>query len=195
MSGFQGVRPVYIALCGAPKAGKTTAAGIMCRRYGAELVDDGRVLREAAMTLHGLTGNDVYTQEGKARTKIVGGKPFTHRQLLGDLGNLLEGFYGEQFIPERALHPFVSTTRPAAEGPPFHVFASVRKTQGLSYKAAGGFVIEVLREGCEAVNDFDRYDRDLVDHTLINHGSELDLEIQILRLFEWLGFEPSSVRA
>jgi hypothetical protein len=178
-------RPRYVALCGFPKAGKTTLAEFLVERYGAKLVDDGAVLREACMALYKLRREDVYTQEGKAKTMEVCGRPFTHRQLCGDLGNLLEGFYGEQVIPELTFR------RLEQRGQPFFVFPSVRKTQGITYKKHGGVVIAITRPGTEAVNDFDRYDESLVDYWLKNDGSMGQLIGRTIDLFEDVfGFQP-----
>jgi hypothetical protein len=156
----------FVGICGAPTSGKTTLADFLVKRYGAVLIDDGRCLREGGMAIHGMTQEDCYTQEGKARTRAVCGKTFTNRQLLGDLGNLLEGFYGEQFMPERGIAE--ARARADFGRVPFFVFASVRKTQGLTYRNEGGLMIEVVRPDTQIVNNFDRYDPSYVTHTLIN---------------------------
>lgn len=155
----------YIALCGAPGAGKTTIANILNRLYSAQIVDDGLCLRQACMKLYNLTWDDVATQEGKNKTRMIGGRLFTHRQLLGDLGALLEQFYGEQFMPERALESIAGQVAPA------FVFPSCRKTQGITYNNAGGVVVEVVRPGFEPINDFDFYDKSLVKYHIFNDVS------------------------
>jgi hypothetical protein len=190
------VRPRLVALCGYPKAGKTTLAEFLVERYGAALVDDGAVLREAAMALYGVARAEVYTQEGKARSLEVCGKSFTHRQLCGDLGNLLEGFYGEQFMPEQTLRRLQRDTRRGFVAQvPFFVFPSVRKTQGITYRKEGGIVIGVRRPGTSAENDFDRYDESLVDHWLDNDSTMGKLIGQAIDLFEGkFGFQPRHER-
>lgn len=185
---FLGQRPHFIALCGYPGSGKTTVADFLVERFGARLVDDGRVLREAAMALYGLAWEDVYTQEGKAKRIEVCGKLYTHRQLCGHLGNLLEGFYGEQFVPEQTYRQLDAEAQPL---PPLCVFPSVRKTQGITHHARGGMIIEVIRAGCAPENDFDHYDTGLVDHTIVNGGSLDDLRRQVAHVFQnLLGYPP-----
>jgi hypothetical protein len=181
-------RPLYVALCGAPQSGKTTLAEYLAERYGAVVVDDGAVLRDAARALYGLELEDVTTQAGKARIVRVCGKDYTVRQLLGELGNLLEARYGDQVIPELTLK------RLHARGPhgaPFYVFPSVRKNQGLTYIDNGGVVIEVDRPGHVPVNDFDRYERDLIEDTVFNTGSLFRMFQKADLIFrDRLGFEP-----
>lgn len=173
------LRPRYIALCGAPRSGKSSVANYAAEHYGGVTVDDGMVLREAVRGLYGLDWEDVYTQEGKARSRVVCGKTFTHRQLLGDLGNLLEGFYGDQIMPELALSSISGSVTPS-----FFLFPSCRKNQGLTYLKHGGVVIEVTRPGCEPVNDFDRYDSSLVTHRLHNTGDLNALFAKVDNLFQ-----------
>lgn len=186
-------RPRYVAICGFPETGKTTLAEFLVQRYGAELVDDGAVLREAAQVLFGASWQDVNTQEGKRSTRTVCGVDYTHRALLGDLGTMLEDKYGEQFIPERTIARLEAQPARETVKLPFHVFASVRKTQGITYHKNGGIVLEVLRPGTRAVYDFDRYDRDLVDHSLLNNGDLPGLFRQAQALFEGrLGFQPAT---
>lgn len=179
---------MLIGLCGAPKAGKTEVATMLESHYGANVVDDGLPLRQAAMKLYGLSHSDVFTQEGKARKIEVCGREFTVRQLLGDLGNLLEGFYGDQFMPERALARIAALR--AADPTQRFVFPSVRKNQGLSYRQNGGIVVEVKRPGFEPVNDFDHYDKSLVDYTIVNDGGPDDwkerLEGRVKHLFDFI---------
>ena len=178
------LNPKFIALCGAPETGKTTVADYMAARYGGRVIDDGKVLREACRALYGLSHEDVYTQAGKARIKSVGGREFSHRQLLGDLGNLLEGFYGQQFMPERAIESIAPSDTAR-----FFLFPSCRKTQGITYRAQGGVVIELIRPDHFPINDFDQYDRSLVSHVLSNDRDLPALFYQVDFLMERvLGF-------
>lgn len=178
--------PRYVALCGAPGAGKSTVAERLAYHFGGVIVDDGLPLRQAAMKLYGLSWEDVSTQEGKAREVMVCGEIFTVRQLLGDLGNMLEAFYGDQFMPERALA--LTKLRPDA---PFYIFPSCRKNQGLTYRREGGFVVEVARPGHQPVNDFDHYDRSLVNMCIFNNYGLQDLEDQVMFDFgRWFPSQP-----
>lgn len=185
-----------VALCGWPKSGKSEIAKILHENLGAQVVDDGRVLRDACKALYGLSESDVSTQEGKAATRQVCGRNFQHRQLLGDLGNLLERYYGEQIIPELTLAR-LRQEDPYLLNAPLYVFPSVRKTQGITYKAAGGIVVEVRRPGCgDSGNDFDRWDASLVDMVIDNDGSLEDLQLQVVTVANRLcrsilEFEPA----
>jgi hypothetical protein len=153
----------------------------LAARYGAVIVDDGMCLREAVMKLYGLSWHDVSTQDGKAKVIPVCGREWPVRQLLGDLGNFLEGFYGDQFMPERAV---ASTADIQA---PFFVFPSCRKNQALTYQRQGGIVVELRRPGCEPIYDFDRWDSALVDYELDNSAEHpawrADLEARVAHLF------------
>ncbi len=152
----------FIALCGWPKAGKSTIQSLLHARWGYEPQDDGRVLRDAARRLYGLTEAQVSTQEGKASKVVVCGQEVSVRFLLGNLGDMLERQWGEQFVPEATLRECLE----AYEGQtaPKMSFGSVRKTQGLTYHARGGIVIGVRRPGILAPeNAFDRFDESLVD--------------------------------
>jgi len=63
----------------------------------------------------------------------------------------------------------------------FAVFPSCRKTQGHVYAAAGGKVLEIVRPGCVATRDFDRYDQSAVSCTLVNNGSIDDLKFGVVK--------------
>lgn len=156
-----------IALCGWPGAGKTEIANFLFDDFGVHTMDDGRPLRDAAITLYGLTEWHVSTQEGKASFVEVCGQQVQVRQLLGDLGQMLEDRYGEQIVPEMAMRQ-VENLRQRHPSARF-CFPSVRKTQGLTYRRAGGLVIEVVRAGVHpSPYAFDRYDSSLVDARIVN---------------------------
>jgi len=97
------------------------------------------------------------------------------RKVLGDLGQLLEGHYGESMMPWAAMREaqkFVDKSL----GSRF-VYPSCRKTQGKYYKEAGGIVIEVVRPHIEiSPYEFDQYSPEYVDHTIQNDGTLADLE-------------------
>ena len=178
--------PKLVALCGWPQSGKTTLAEYLSDEYGAQVVDDGAILREACMALYGLDWGDLYTQEGKAKTIKVCDKVYTHRQLAGHLGNLLEQFYGEQFVPEQTLRRLLKHT-PELDGAPFYVFPSVRRTQGITWRNAGGMVVAIERPGLKfSGNDFDAFDESLVDRWIVNGGTVEDMCQQAKRLFDAL---------
>lgn len=176
--------PRFVALCGAPGAGKDTVADMLRARYGAQQVIDGYCLRTAAMALYDLTEEQVWTQTGKASRVTVCGQEFTVRQLLGDLGKMLEKKHGAQFIPEQAVNGLL--TKPLTE--PFYVFSSVRMNQGLTYIKNNGIVVEITRPGCEPQHDFDYYDKSLVSYTIVNDDASSDwsqaLEHKVAAVFD-----------
>lgn len=189
MAAIELPKPKMIALCGAPKAGKTTVAEFLVERYGCYLVDDGMVLRKASQVLFGGPLTDYTTQEGKANTKTICGRTLTNRELLGELGNKLEEWFGDQIMPELALNHLQKNG--IGCHPQALIFPSVRKTQGKTYIEHGGFVVEVSRPGCEPVHDFDHYDKSLVMYNIDNSGTMGDLLGQVVDLAEGaLGLRP-----
>ena len=77
--------PRFVALCGNPLSGKSTA-GKLLESMGYGLVDDGGPMRKMAIEHFGASHDDVYTQEGKLRTTKVNGVVMTWRDVLGRLG-------------------------------------------------------------------------------------------------------------
>jgi hypothetical protein len=154
--------PKFIALCGYPNSGKSTVQDILNKQYGVIPVDDGAFLRKAAMDWFNLSYSDTHTQDGKAQYTDICGKAWQNRDILGTLGSILEATFGDQVVPTITLNGL--EVQPGV----IYSFGSVRKNQGLTYKAAGGVVVEIVRPGFEARYDFDEYDRDLVDITINN---------------------------
>lgn len=161
----------YIALCGYPKSGKSEIQKILTQEFGIIAVDDGRVLRDAARKLFGFTEQQVTTQEGKKEKVTICGKEYEVRKVLGEVGNLLEGYFGDQVIPECTVKALEEqwAEHPHNENLTFS-FGSVRKNQGNTYHAnRKGVVVEIKRPGVEwSGNDFDLYDQSLVDCTFVN---------------------------
>jgi len=156
-------RPLLIALCGAPGAGKTTVQNILRDEYGVVPVDDAYPLRQIALTHFGLGHDDVHSVAGKSRVReIAGGRRMEVRQLLGQIGNALEKIGGPDAIPEMAIERSRLIASPGLS------FGSVRREQGWVYKRHGGIVIEVCRPGFDVVNEFDQYARDCIDFTITN---------------------------
>ena len=173
----------YIALCGAPKAGKTEIARILERDWKVEQVDDKGPLRDAVRTLYGLTDWHVDTQEGKAALVDVGGKQVDVRTLLGELG-----LYMEKDDPHHFARLALREVQASGRKGPF-CFPSVRHDQAKVFKATGeALVIEVVRPGCAVVNGFDWYDPSLADVQLHNtwkgRGSITKLEDAIAAIVE-----------
>lgn len=165
----------FIALCGYPDSGKSTAQRMISEICGAIAIDDAAPLREAVKILYGLTDWHVATQEGKASTVDIGGVQTTVRKLLGDLGDYLE---------DRDINhlPHLAIRRARAEHPHGVVsFGSVRKGQAHAYRATGsGLVIAIERDGCRPSAPFDEYDHDAVDVFIDNNGTPAELRAQVI---------------
>ena len=175
----------FIAICGAPNSGKSTVAEYIVQKYQAYIVDDGMPLREGVLSIYhplGIKASDVFTQEGKDRSVDILEKLTTPRELLGELGNHLERLHGEQFIPEIAISAALKHHK--ISGKNIFCFPSVRKTQGLTYSNHGAIIIEMVRNGCKIVNDFDFYDQQYVTDTIVNNGSLEDLKVSVSRIFD-----------
>lgn len=176
--------PRYIALCGFPQAGKSTMQNILEARFGVIPVDDGAPLRETCAAMFGVPMSDLTSQAGKAKLTRVCGKLYTNRQLLGLTGNAMEKMFGDQVMPEAAIARAEQMMPGIGSKPASFSFGSVRKNQGLTYRERGGLVIEIVRPGTIVDNDFDRYDEDLVTHTLINEGTLGELEEKIAAILD-----------
>lgn len=155
--------PRFIAFCGNPKSGKSTAQEILSKDRNYLPIDDGFVLREFAVNKLGLSWDDVQTQEGKKRTTSILGKDWEHRILLGEFGKVLEDLFGEHIMPFIATRNLYPNAR--------YSFGSVRKTQGHFFRQNGGIVIEIINPMAPpSGNAFDQYDTTAVDRTVINDG-------------------------
>ncbi|WP_143062006.1 hypothetical protein [Faunimonas pinastri] len=167
--------PRLIGICGNPRSGKSEAQRILKEQYGVQPVDDGFALRHFAVRHLGLSWEDVQTQEGKARyTDILGGT-WQNREILGELGNKLEGMFGEHIMP------FMATRGLPAEGS--FSFGSVRKLQGEFFRAQGGVVIEISNPlAPPSPYDFDWYSREAVNFTIENDALARGLPAEEARL-------------
>lgn len=153
----------FVALCGYPKVGKSEVQRIISERYGVVALDDSEPLRKAARILYNLDEWHVATQEGKASIIVVGNKRMTVRTALGKLGNYLEKD-DEFHLPRLAIQKAM-----ASDPSGIHCFASVRKRQPVFFSDTGrAIVIEVIRDGCKALENFDKYDRSRLDFTIDN---------------------------
>lgn len=168
--------PRFIGICGVSQSGKSTVQNILARDFSVQPFDDGYVLREIAAKYLNATWDDVATAEGKAKLAYWGdGKPIidrrndvdhhmTWRQVLGNLGEQLEDLLGDFAMPMIAVNSLVYTDQS-------YSFGSVRRNQGVFYKAHGGFIIGVRNPLALATgNSFDEFEEDLVDFWIENDG-------------------------
>lgn len=177
--------PLYIALCGNPKAGKSLVQEILQQIYAITPVDDGAPLREFAVTNLGLNWEQVTRQAGKLEFVEILGRTWQVREILGELGNALEAKFGKDILP------FIALKRCERLEGPFS-FGSVRRDQGKVYKAKGGIVIEIENpDALPSTYEFDQFDRSIVDYTIHNdalfHGANptearIDLERKVLAI-------------
>ncbi|MBA8881703.1 hypothetical protein [Phyllobacterium myrsinacearum] len=128
--------PQYIALCGHPTSGKTTAAEIIGEIYGHATADDGLPLRKIAIDYLGLTQHQVFTQEGKLENVVLNGREWQVREILGEIGNAFEEKFGGDIIPlmSHNARPKEATA----------VFGSVRREQGKYWRDQGALVLEIV---------------------------------------------------
>lgn len=154
--------PRLIALCGNPGSGKSTVQALL-RNIGYEPVDDGFAVRDIAMRHLGLSHDDVYTQEGKARSSEILGQTWQHRVILGEVANRLEEMFGDHIMPwihTRQLDPAKC-----------YSFGSVRRDQGLFYKRIGALVLGIRNPlAPPSPNEFDRFDETIIDRWIENDG-------------------------
>jgi len=158
--------PRFVALCGNPLSGKSTA-GLILEKLGYGLVDDGGPMRQIAINQFGATHDDVYTQEGKLRTTVVNGVTMTWRDVLGRIGNGLEHEFGGDVIPELAYNAVPEGTSA--------YFGSVRREQGWYHAKRGALVLEIRRPGVgPSPYEFDRFNAEAC-HGIILNDSTLDV--------------------
>ena len=167
--------PTFIALCGNPKSGKSTAAEILEENFGVLPVDDGLWIRKYVMENLGATSEQVYTQAGKASLAYYKngdpviddrtGEHMTWRLVLGRVGKQAEALFGKDFTPRVGVQNLWT-----GNGESYSI-GSCRMSQGAFYKAQGGIVVEIHNPQAQPTgNDFDTYDEGLVDYIIINDG-------------------------
>lgn len=153
--------PHLIGLCGHPKSGKSEVQKVLNKRFGVIPIDDGEVLRQFCIDYLGLSYDDVYTQEGKARSTNILGRVWQNREILGELGNRLEAMFGESIMPYIATRSLNSDFS--------YSFGSLRKSQGHFYKNRGGLIIGVRNPLAQPSEyQFDLFDDDIVDFWIDN---------------------------
>lgn len=153
--------PQFIALCGNPTSGKSTAAECLQALEGYHLVDDGKPLREIAKSYFGLTHDQVYTQAGKLEEVELNGRTWTVREILGEIGNAFEEKFGGDIIPMMSHHSL-----PAGQ---LSVFGSVRREQTVYWRKHGALVIEIINPTAgPSPYEFDRYNAEPCHLRIVN---------------------------
>lgn len=166
--------PRYIAFCGIPKSGKSTAQKIMQETYNVAPIDDGAILREFAIKNLGATHDQVHTQEGKVSLAFWpngdpmiddrNGEHMTWRRVLGLLGNQLEAMFGKYVMP------MIACARLQGHPGPFS-FGSVRRDQGQYYLNNGGIIVEIVNPlAVPTGNEFDEYEPSIATYSIPNDG-------------------------
>lgn len=178
-------KPLIVALCGIPKAGKSTVQEILKEEYDIAPFDDGGVIRSHCQELFGLTRDDTHTQEGKERYTTVGDTRIQNRVILGDYGDALEKMFGEFTIPNWAIRTALKDHRQTHSSNIGYSFGSVRRNQGKAYLNAGGVVVEVVNPRAEPTdNIWDLYEKGNITHTLDNSGTLDELYENTVKLFD-----------
>lgn len=185
MGDYLAMNPRFIAICGRPTSGKSTAQRLLHNSLGYVPVDDGRPLRQIAINWLGLTEEQVATQAGKLETVRLNGRDWQVRDIMGEIGNAMEEKFGGDVIPLMALNHYGILDEKSRGG---YSFGSVRRQQGYFYKRHGGMVIEIVRPGVGlSLKAFDRYDPSAVDASVVNDGSLEQLEVRLHRAInEWV---------
>lgn len=166
------MKPLLIALCGAPGSGKTEIQRILNKYFGIMPIDDGYPLRLLAVSGLGVSMDDCLSQDGKAKRVALGSRNEEIRWWLGEFGKALESHFGENIIPEMALE---ATRRLKIDSDTMGFsFGSVRRNQARVYTNAGGFVFYVERPMKSGLYDFDKNIYIPDDAILIKNDGMLD---------------------
>ncbi|WP_116654012.1 hypothetical protein [Pelagibacterium sediminicola] len=148
--------PRLIGICGHPGAGKSDVQNALEKHFHYTPTDDGQPLRAIAIDQFGLSHDDVYTQAGKHCHSTIDGRYIQHRDVLGRIGNALETQLGENLLAWLETKNLDPSNR--------YSFGSVRRQQGVVYRALGGVILGIRRPSVEPSRyEFDRFDESLVD--------------------------------
>lgn len=181
------IKPLLIALCGAPFSGKSEVQKLLENEYAIKPIDDGAPLRRLTQSIlahQGIKYEDCLSQDGKKLPIVVrDDEQVELRWALGEIGNAVEAIFGANAIPEAAIHNamrhwLTGTKFPEVMG---YSFGSVRRQQGRVYQKKGGFVVEIIRPNISSRYSFDGYDKSVVNFTIMNDGSLADLRDSVKR--------------
>lgn len=161
--------PQFIAFCGHPGCGKTTAAEILVETFNCKILDTGMPLREIAVRHLGLDWDQVMTQEGKASFVDINGIGWQVRKILGDLGKKFEDLFGEEIMPFMSHQSVMDEIENGEQTT--YIDPSCRKVQGHYWKRNGGIVIGIRNPLTHpSIYEFDAFDEAAVDFWIDNDG-------------------------
>jgi hypothetical protein len=142
--------------------------------------------RPTAADLITLTHDDAYTQDGKNRWTEINGARIQNRDVLGRIGNALEQQFGENILAWLATKNLDLSKR--------YSFGSVRRQQGIVYRAKGGIILGVRRPGVGPSRyEFDRFDESLVDLWIDNDGDLQVLERKVIGALQEINLQRMAV--
>jgi dephospho-CoA kinase len=162
---------MLIGLCGYPGSGKSEVRDILVKEHGFYLLDTKIIIRQMASALTGLPSSEFVTQEQKAA--LYNG--ITRRKIMGELGNAVEGLYGDSFLVNAAIKRF----REKAPDRPIVVDA-LRKDQPKDFP---GLVAQVISSRAqEPKDDFDRFYQGRTNCIIVNDGTHQELSETVKRV-------------
>jgi hypothetical protein len=165
---------MLIGLCGKPQSGKSEVRFILEKQFGFQTVNAKLPLINACHALTGIPLEEFNSQTGKA--SLYKGVPL--RNILGEIGAVMEKMFGDYHTIERALVGYDSSYDKL-------VVDSLRMTQPTQFP---GLVIEIQsKRSIVTGNFFDEYDRTNIDFTIFNDGNLYDLEKEVARLLDYAG--------
>jgi hypothetical protein len=164
---------MLIGLCGYPQAGKSEVRDILVREHGFLHVDTKMALRHLAGYVASVEPGVLNTQEGKEALYYG----VTGRKIMGEIGNCVEGLFGDDFMLRKTLKVY----RDVYGDVPMVVDA-LRKNQT---KAFTGLVYQVVsNRAAEPQGDYDRFYQGNTHGIIINDGSLEDLSASVKRVFD-----------
>lgn len=169
---------MIIGLTGNPKVGKGEVSRILQSNYGFEILDTKEVLRKIASEITGFNAELFKKQQWK-EYKYQGHEC---RYIMGEVGYTLERIFGDDFLLRRMLKHIDPSKN--------YVIDALRMKQAVVLKTSlpQSFVIEITSERGTLDYSFDEYDKSLIDYSVTNNGTLLDLsytlEVLIKRLEE-----------
>lgn len=185
--------PILIALTGRAGAGKDTAAGYMCSRYGFVQAAFAGALKEMCLAWAEYVGVDhAWFTERHLKERPMPGFGISARRMMQTLGTE----WGRQVNPLLWVHGLQRHLGLYEGGTPVHdriVITDCRFPNEAQWvQAQGGRLVRVLREvpAVHAHESEQHVDELPADHELLNHGSLGALELQIDVLMQGLHIEP-----